>query len=105
MKKDMTAYVRSMCGVENLDALYDLVCTKYKKFIHFYRLVEDYSDEIEDIDYTFESKHSLDACIYFTKNTNVDNIRDEIESRVDRDLYDYNIVVSGNKISIIIKTL
>lgn len=77
MEKSMTEYLNALTS-SDLETLDQIITLQYRKFIRFYRLIEDYSGIIKKVKYTFECPESLDILIVFDTKRSIENIRDEL---------------------------
>lgn len=103
MKRKMTSFVKDMSD-SDLDILYDIICRKYKKFICFYRMVEDFSDSILKLKYSFSSKTSLDVTAHLADDCDVDEFISSIRERI-LSSYTCNINSDGQKVTIEIEAV
>lgn len=79
MSKSMPDYI-NMLSHGDLDVLEHIISHQYKKFIRFYKLISDYSDIIEEIEYQFTQPDALDISIAFSKNSNASDIKKELKN-------------------------
>lgn len=96
MKKNMIEYINSM-SEGKLDTLGTIISLQYKKFIQFYKLVSEYSDDISKVSYQFNSSSSLDVGITFENKCNVDDISDNILNSMEKSKYDGNLTKIDKK--------
>jgi len=99
MKRCMTDYAGNLCNYDDIDILYKVICLKYKRFIDFYRLVEESSDYIESLDYDDSDKDSLNIIMTLNNNDKINEIYDNIKERSES----YNATISLNKGTIFIE--
>lgn len=97
MNKVMTEYINSMTG-NSIETLEKIISLQYRKFIRFYRLVEGYSDTINNIEYEFNSSSSLDVILSFNTKKNLDNIKEELELSMEKNCYNGIIKVTNKRI-------
>ena len=71
MKATLTEFI-SVLSKKNRKTLEDLLANKYRKFIKFFYLMKDYTDNIEKLKYNFSSKEILNIDIIFSKKVDVD---------------------------------
>ena len=83
----------------DFNTLKKIISLQYRKFIRFYRLVEDYSDDIESLEYEFNSPSSLDVSIKMT-NKDLESIKDSMEKYMEEYAYDGNIEVKKKTLSV-----
>ena len=93
----MSEYAVEMSG-SNIDALELLVCKKYKTFKHFYRLVEEKSDEITSLSYEMTNETSLHV-ILETEKKDAKFVA-WIESHLNTTDYSYQISSCGKKVEL-----
>lgn len=105
MKRCMTTYAREMVGSnDEMDLLYAILCEKYKNFIHFFRLVEDYSENIHSLDYDDSKKNSLKISITMEKGMDLKEVTTVLCNRAQSsDLYTCAINTDKKKIFIELK--
>ena len=99
MDKKMNDYLNSMTGGD-LDSLSKIISCQYRKFVRFYRLLEDFSDDIESLDYEFNSPLSLDVDIAFDSKKTLKSIKDKLIESMNDLGYDGTVVVKKKIISI-----
>jgi hypothetical protein len=99
MKREMTDYLNSMSDAD-LSILENIICLQYVKFIHFYRLIEAYSDKINNVKYNFISPLSLDVVLVFKKASNLKSIKTELESSMSDSEYEGSIDISKKEMNI-----
>ena len=87
MLKQMNEYLNSMSG-NNLDTLEKIISLQYRKFIKFYRLVEDYSDFIDGLEYEFNTASSLDVSIKFNSKKNLKELKESMTKYMNKYAYD-----------------
>lgn len=94
MKKKMTCYLNELVG-DDMEMLEKLISHQYRKFIRFYRLIEEYSGMITKMRYEFNSESSLDVTVSFDTKRKMENIKSELESLAKDG--DYELHISVNK--------
>ena len=99
MHKDIPSYMKALSG-NDFELFESLISNKYKKFMKFYRLVENISDDIISLRYNFTSNDVLDVTIAFHSNADIDQIVMEIEKKLDTKKYECNIVTDEQELSI-----
>lgn len=99
MVRTIPSCMKELSG-NNFDIFEDIISKKYKKFMKFYRLVENVSDVVQSLHYNFVSDENLDVDVTFKKNVNIDEIRMELENRIDSSKYECDIAVNKHTISI-----
>ena len=77
MEKSMTEFLNELTS-SDLETLDQIITLQYRKFIRFYRLIEDYSGIIKKIKYDFVSPESLDILLVFDTKKSMDKIKDEL---------------------------
>ena len=82
MERDMCKYVDTLSGT-NFAILERLVSQQYKKFIHFYRIVESYSDSISKMKYEFRDTSSLGISLTFTNKKELNAIAAALKAKMD----------------------
>lgn len=87
MLKQMNEYLSSMSG-NNLDTLEKIISLQYRKFIKFYRLVEDYSEFIDGLEYEFNTASSLDVSIKFNTKKNLKELKESMLKYMNKYAYD-----------------
>ena len=82
MERDMCKYVDSLSGT-SFAILERLVSHQYKKFIHFYRIVESYSDSISKMKYEFRDTSSLCISLVFTSKKELTSIANALQAKME----------------------
>ena len=95
MKQEMSDYMNAMTS-SDLETLEKIISLQYRKFVKFYKLVKDYSGLISKVKYEFNSPSSLDVVLTFNTKRNLENIKKELESSMEKNSYD-GIVESVKK--------
>lgn len=103
MNKNLTCYINELVG-DDIDMLEKLISKQYRKFIRFYKLIEEYSGLITKMRYEFISDSSLDVSVTLDTKRKMENIKKELESLASDGDYELNISVSKKtlKISVIL---
>lgn len=104
MIRNIPSCIKELSG-DNFDIFENIISKKYKKFMKFYRLVENVSDLVQSLHYNFTSDENLDVGITFNKNVNIDEIRMELENRIDPSKYECDIAANKHTISISISLM
>lgn len=99
MVKQMNEYLNCMTG-NDLDTLEKIISCQYRKFVKFYRLVEDYSDIIEEIGYEFNSPSSLDVSIKFNKKKDLKELKSSMDKYMSKYAYDGSVEIKKKMIFI-----
>lgn len=82
MKKSMTDYLYAL-SENSYDTLYDIISTKYRKFIRVYWLLKDYSDNIIGLKCKEKTeKDKLKITVSFS-GLDVDKVADKLRSCMD----------------------
>lgn len=102
MKKSMTEYLSSMSG-NNIDKLESIIKNHYKKFLRFYNILKNHSDDCKSFEYEFTSKNKLEVIIKFKKHADIDSIVKNIQTSIDDNKYDGSITNKNNKVKIILE--
>ena len=92
MENKMNVYLNSMTGGD-MDSLEKIISCQYRKFVRFYRLLEDYSDDIDSLEYEFNSPLSLDVDIKFDSKKTLKSIKDELVKAMNNLGYDGSVTV------------
>ena len=79
MKASLSEYMKSLSGSE-LSILEEVICKKYRKFMNFFSLVKDFSDNIVSLKYNFADENTLDIELTL-KNTDSE-IKEEIKEEM-----------------------
>lgn len=79
MKASLSEYMKSLSGSE-LSILEEVISKKYRKFMKFFSLVSDFSDNILSLKYNFTDQNTLDIELGL-KNTDSD-IKTEIKEEM-----------------------
>ena len=98
----MIEYLSSMSN-NDFDKLESIIKNHYRKFLRFYHVLRDYSEECKAFEYEFTSKNKLEAVIKFKKGTDIDDIVSNIQKSLDDNNYEGNIKSKNNKVKIIIE--
>lgn len=104
MKKRMNSYINELCG-SDLDALKKIITTQYKQFIHFYRLVENLSDDICSLYYQAKNDDTLSVDIRIISTLNPKDVLENLKSKTNDVLYGCDIHNDGDIISISLRNL
>lgn len=91
MKKSLTEYVSALTGTD-MEAFEDIIVTKYKKFLKFYEIIKEYSDNVTELEYEFSDDNTLSVNVSFDKDIKID--KDELISDMESSGY----VVEKSKI-------
>lgn len=74
MKKKMNEYMTTLSKSGGFKVLEDIIEKKYKKFLHFYWCVKEYSDIIENVQYEFSNDNDLSIDISVNKKVDIDSL-------------------------------
>lgn len=96
MKRSMVDYVNEMSG-DDIDTFENIITYHYRKFTRFYNLVNSFSEDIENIHYTFESPEELNVTLLFTKKSNVKDFKRVIDEKIVKNGYNA-VVETDNKV-------
>lgn len=88
----MTEYLNALTS-SDLETLDQIITLQYRKFIRFYRLIEDYSGIIKKVKYSFECPESLDILIVFDTKRDMDKIKEELLLAMNEKSYNGDIKV------------
>lgn len=98
----MTEYLSSMSG-NKIEKLESIIENHYNKFIIFYNVVKDYSDDCKAFEYEFTLKNKLEVEIKFKKDTVIDDIVSNIQKTLDDNGYNGKIKSKNSKVKIILE--
>lgn len=82
MKASLSEYMKEISGNE-LSILEEIISKKYRKFMNFFSLVKDYSDEIVSIKYNFTENTVLDLELSMKGKTKKELKKDMIQEMMD----------------------
>lgn len=99
MKKEMSDYINGMTE-NNLETLEQIITLQYRKFIQFYKLVEEYSGIITKVKYEFISPSSLDVLLVLNTKRDLSNLKKELEKSMEKSKYDGSVKVVKKNIFI-----
>ena len=102
MKKDMLEYIDGLASGD-LETFEQIISHQYKKFVRFYRLVENYSSYINSLKYEFNSPVSLDVILVLNTNKNADKIKPELELSIENSDYTGTVDIQGKNLHISIE--
>lgn len=97
MKRSMSEYAVALSG-SDIDALELLISLKFKAFKHFYRLVEERSDDIASLSYDMSKEESLH--VYIETVTKDAKFAAWIKSHLEHSDYSYQISSCGKKVDL-----
>ncbi len=103
MERQMTVFASEMAEYR-LEPLYEIVHGKYKKFKIFYRLVEEFADEIKKLKYEESADDILDVIIKLSNEDTVDEFMSKLMEKINSKKIACNIVSEGKKIKISIQS-
>lgn len=98
MKKSLTDYAASLSG-SNIEILEEIIDKKYRKFVKFFNLMKDYTDDISKIEYEFSDDTTLSVKIEFTKSVKLDD-KKELISSWEQSGYQIDYTISGKKMKV-----
>ena len=81
MERQMTVFASEMAEYR-LEPLYEIVHGKYKEFKIFYRLVEEFADEIKKLKYEESADDRLDVLIKLSNEDTADEFINLIKNRI-----------------------
>lgn len=90
MQKRMNTYINTLCG-SNIEALDKIISAKYKEFVHFYRLVEDISDDTESLCYDINAEDLLSVELIMTDSADIKKVEKTLRSRIKEQDYSCKI--------------
>lgn len=99
MKQTITDYMDELTS-DNLEAFERIISLQYRKFIRFYRLVEEHSKDISDVKYEFTSPSSLDVVLIIEDTSKVKDIKSDIKSSMKTSDYEGTVTLDDNTIHI-----
>lgn len=98
----MLKYIGSLSG-SDMDIFEELISNKFKKFRHFYRLVEDVSEKIDKLHYNFTSSSSLEVSIELHDGEKPKEVAKYLQDKTnDKTNYECNIVIKKEELKITI---
>lgn len=100
MKKSLTDYAASLSG-SNIEILEEIIEKKYRKFVKFFNLMKDYTDDISKIEYEFSDETTLSIKATFKKSVTLDE-KKELISDWKESGYDVEYDISGKKMKMVI---
>ena len=100
MKKSLTDYAASLSG-SNIEILEEIIAKKYRKFVKFFNLMKDYTDDISKIEYEFSDDATLSIKIEFSKSVKLDD-KKELIAGWKKSGYDIDYKISGKKMKLVI---
>ena len=90
MTKSMTEYLNDLTS-SDLNTLDQIITLQYRKFVRFYKLIKDYSDNIKKVKYEFSSSSSLDILIVFNTKKNLELAEQGLLSSMESNGYDGDV--------------
>lgn len=99
MIRNIPSCIKELSG-NDFDVFEEIISHKYKKFMSFYRLVENVSDLVKSLHYNFTSDENLDVDITFGKNVDIATIEMELNNNINSSKYECDIAVNNHTISI-----
>lgn len=78
MKASLTDYASALAA-EDPAIIEELIGKKYRKFIRFFALLRDYTDDIVKLKYELSGKDSLSVQITFTKEVSLSEKKELID--------------------------
>ena len=87
MKADMAEYLNALVS-DDFDTFEQIISLQYRKFTRFYKLVKNYSSQIEKLRYSFTDPSSLDITLYMNDNTDMKELKNDIETSMERNGYE-----------------
>lgn len=100
MKASLTEYIKQLSGNE-LSILEEIISKKYRKFINFFSLVQDISDDIISLKYNFTDDSTLDIELGLKKSVSKD-MKDDIFKELELSGYKIEMKKSNKKLKMII---
>lgn len=102
MERDMCKYINSLTQ-SDMSTLEMIISHQYRKFIRFYRLIEDYSELINNVKYEFHSTSSLNVSLVFSSKKGLDGLASTINEQMKTNGYDGDARVDKKTILLRIK--
>ena len=101
MKASLSEYMKELSGNE-LSILEEVISKKYRKFINFFNLVSEYSEDIVSLKYNFTTESILDVELMMQNMTKREIKRELID---DLEILGYQVESkgSGKKMNLIIE--
>ena len=99
MKKKMNEIINSLTG-DDFDTLRKIISLQYRKFIRFYRLIEEYIDDIRDLQYEFYSAESLNVLLAFNDKSKVKDAEENIHNGIVENNYDGHVSTKKDRLYI-----
>lgn len=98
MKASLSEYIKALSG-EQFSILEELIQHKYRKFMSFFNLIYEYSDDIEKMKYNFTDQNTLDIELSMkTKRT----LKEEMINELSNVGYKIESKVTGKKMKLLI---
>lgn len=100
MKADLVEY---LCAMSNHDSknIEEIIAKKYRKFISFFELIRERSEDINHLKYNLSDGDTLNVTITMRCNVK-DDVNEEIRSNLEAIGYGVETSISKKKISIIL---
>ena len=100
MKASLSEYIKELSGNE-LSTLEEIISKKYRKFMNFFSLVQDYSDDIVALTYNFTDQNTLDIDLSM-KGSGKKDLREEIKEEMFALGYQVESKITAKKIKLVI---
>ena len=101
MKPDLVEYL-GMMSDHKFDNIEEIIDKKYRKFISFFELVRERSDQITDLKYNLSDEDTLDVTITMTRNVK-ESINEEMKQELEEAGYTVITSINKKKLSIILQ--
>lgn len=100
MKASLSEYMKELSGNE-LSILEEVISKKYRKFMNFFNLIREYSEDISSLKYNFTEKNILDIDLLM-KTTKKREIREELIEELEHLGYGVESKTNGKKMNLVI---
>lgn len=101
MKPDLVEYL-GMMSEHKSDNLEEIIDKKYRKFISFFELVKERSEQITNMKYNLSDEDTLDVTITM-RSIIKDSINEEIKNELEEIGYNVTTSINKKKLSIILQ--
>ena len=101
MKADLVEYL-GMMSEHKSDNLEEIIDKKYRKFISFFELVKERSEQITNMKYNLSDEDTLDVTITM-RSIIKDSINEEIKNELEEIGYNVTTSINKKKLSIILQ--
>ena len=100
MKASLSEYIKELSGNE-LFVLEEIISKKYRKFMSFFNLICEYSEDIEKMKYNFTDNNILDIELSM-KTTSKRSLKEEMVEEMTSVGYQVESKITGKKIKLVI---